>query len=110
MKKTAQDYFRQDLHFVVQSGDAPLLADLLERYASLKVRHADYDRAASLFGKAAALRNQDRPEWSASTEGASQEIAAAQLGLGVGKYEGAWSMGSNLPVCEAIALALGSEL
>ena len=91
-------------------GNLPLIAEALEGIAAAASGLGDAERAARLFGAAAALREslgvplspddrRDHAGWEARARGA----------LGPERWGAAWAAGLEMPSEDAIAAALGGE-
>jgi non-specific serine/threonine protein kinase len=83
------------------------IAECLEGLAAVAADGGESDRAAELFGSAAALHETEGFRLSApNIRKVERELDALRAALGANRFEAAWQIGRELPVGDAIIAAL----
>lgn len=106
----ASELFRESLAMHRELGALWGIAESLEGLASVAGDAGQCERAAQLFGSAAALRETHgfrlAPRNVSKRE---QELDALRAAFDPDRFEAAWQMGRELPVSEAINAALTTD-
>jgi predicted ATPase/DNA-binding CsgD family transcriptional regulator len=106
----AEEQLGEGLRIYRDFGDLWGTAQCLEGLAVIAGDSGHSERAAQLFGSASGLREtigiQLSPQYVTKRE---PELDALRAALGSNRFESAWQMGRELPVGEAIDLALRTD-
>jgi non-specific serine/threonine protein kinase len=102
--------YRESLGIARGHGNRRFLAETLESIAGVAAARGDPERAARLYGAAAALRRQiDAPVEGWERPVYERGVELARAGLSAEAFEAAWSAGSALPFADIIAEALAEQ-
>ena len=98
--------FTEGLALVTELGDRRIIALALDGVAGLAIAWGQPERAARLFGAAAALREANGlPVDPAHRAAQGRDVAAARAALGEDAFAAGWASGAALPLPVAIAEA-----
>jgi len=98
--------FAEGLALFTELGDRRIIALALDGVAGLAIAWGQPERAARLFGAAAALREASGlPVDPAHRAAHGRDVAAARAALGEGAFTAGWATGAALPLPVAIAEA-----
>jgi predicted ATPase/DNA-binding CsgD family transcriptional regulator len=101
--------FTEGLALVAELGDRRIIALALDGVAGLAIAWRQPERAARLFGAAAALREASGlPVDPAHRAAHGRDIAAARAALGEDAFAAGWATGAALPLPVAVAEATAS--
>jgi non-specific serine/threonine protein kinase len=108
--READKLFRESLTIHGDLGELWGVAECLEGVAGVAVDAGQFERAAQLFGSAAAVRTavgyRIAPPRVAKQ---AQELEKLRMALGPHRFEAAWRTGRELPVNEAVYVALTDD-
>ena len=102
--------YRESLALAGERGDPLWAADALDGVAGVAAARGQAERAARLFGAAAALREQLGAAvvpWEHPAR--ERDLAAARAALEPAAFEAAWAAGAALPLEAAVAEALADD-
>jgi predicted ATPase/DNA-binding CsgD family transcriptional regulator len=101
--------FTEGLALVAELGDRRIIALALDGVAGLAIAWGQPERAARLFGAAAALREASGlPVDPAHRAAHSRDVVAARAALGEDAFAAGWATGAALPLPMAVAEATGA--
>jgi predicted ATPase/DNA-binding CsgD family transcriptional regulator len=99
--------FTEGLALVAELGDRRIIALALDGVAGLAIAWGQPERAARLFGAAAALREASGlPVDPAHRAAHSRDVVAARAALGEDAFAAGWATGAALPLPMAVAEAM----
>lgn len=103
----AETVYRQSIRGWQRTGNRGAVANQLESFASVALARGQGDRAARLFGAAAALREVAAAEMTSLERVAyDAEIERLRATLDEDAFESAWAAGRSMTTDEAVAFAL----
>jgi len=107
----ARAWQAKSLRLFNEIGDNDGLTECLERFAMLANAHANFRRAAQLFGAASVLRKEagtslmpaERSEY-------DTELSATRAQLGTATFDAAWQAGQAMTLDQAMELAVSEAV
>jgi predicted ATPase/uncharacterized protein HemY len=99
----AQAHYAESLALFHHLSDMEGIADCLEGLATTRLELEQAERAARLWGAAAALRATiSAPIWPSDRAGYERSVARARARLGAAAFGAAWAAGQAMPLDQAI--------